>query len=182
MLRIIVIAFSILSLAFSTYVQATPNSHYKTSTTRHAKHANKAKSFPESKAATGSREFIFNPRAHAWAVYNESGERVKTGRASGGKGFCPDIRRSCRTIVGTFRVLSKGGASCRSKIYPIRTHGGAPMPYCMRFSEKGYAIHGSYSVPNYNASHGCIRVPPPEAKWLSQNFMQTGTKVVVLPY
>ena len=28
---------------------------------------------------------------------------------------------------------------------------------------RGYAIHGYASVPNYPASHGCIRVPIPNA-------------------
>lgn len=28
----------------------------------------------------------------------------------------------------------------------------------------GYAIHGYHSVPTYNASHGCVRVPIPDAK------------------
>lgn len=151
------------------------------------KHTHKHKTahgyaFPMQKAATGNRVFIFSPRAHAWAAYDENGERVGTGPASGGRSFCRDIGRSCRTVVGTFHVLSKGGASCRSKIYPIRTGGGAPMPYCMRFHKSGYAIHGASSVPNYNASHGCIRVAPDAARWLSQNFVQMGTTVMVLSY
>jgi lipoprotein-anchoring transpeptidase ErfK/SrfK len=28
---------------------------------------------------------------------------------------------------------------------------------------RGYAIHGYPSVPNYPASHGCIRIPNPNA-------------------
>ena len=28
---------------------------------------------------------------------------------------------------------------------------------------RGYAIHGFASVPNYPASHGCLRVPIPNA-------------------
>ena len=28
---------------------------------------------------------------------------------------------------------------------------------------RGYAIHGYPSVPNYPASHGCLRVPIPNA-------------------
>ena len=52
---------------------------------------------------------------------------------------------------------------------------------CMFFS-KYYAVHGSYEVPNYNASHGCIRVTPADAKWLYYNFIEIGTPVVVKPY
>lgn len=138
--------------------------------------------FPQTRAASGNRIFIFNPRSHAWAAYDANGELVRTGRASGGKSYCPDIRRGCRTIVGTYHIQSKEGPHYRSKKYPVRTGGGAPMPYCMRFHPKGYAIHGSNSVPHYNASHGCIRVPTPDARWLSQNFVQHGTTVVVMPY
>jgi lipoprotein-anchoring transpeptidase ErfK/SrfK len=50
------------------------------------------------------------------------------------------------------------------------------------FFHGGYAIHGSYQVPGYNASHGCIRVHPSDAEWLSDNFVRYGTKVVVKPY
>ena len=96
--------------------------------------------------------------------------------------FCPDVRRSCKTVVGTFSVLYKGGPGCASKVYPLETNGGAPMPYCMKFHKKGYAIHGSNDVPNRNASHGCIRVTPAAAKWLSHNFIQNGTTVIVREY
>lgn len=145
-------------------------------------HAKREHAFPLQRAATGNRVFIFSPRAHAWAAYDENGERVGTGPGSGGRSFCRDIGRSCRTVVGTYHVISKGGASCRSNIYPVRTGGGAPMPYCMRFHKSGYAIHGASHVPNYNASHGCIRVAPDAARWLNQNFVQLGTTVTVLSY
>ena len=156
-----------------------------------AKHAHKHKTahakksgyaFPLQRPATGSRVFIFSPRSHTWAAYDENGERVGTGPGSGGRSYCRDIGRSCRTVVGTYHVMSKGGPYCRSNIYPVRTGGGAPMPYCMRFHRSGYAIHGASHVPNYNASHGCIRVAPDAAQWLSQNFVQIGTTVTILPY
>jgi hypothetical protein len=131
---------------------------------------------------TGNRVFIFDPNYNAWAIYDESGRRVNTGRASGGKLYCPDVGRGCKTIVGKFSIVSKGGPDCKSNRYPVETHGGAPMPYCMYFSPKGYGIHGSYDIPDYNASHGCIRVTPVVAKWLSHNFIEIGTTVIVLPY
>lgn len=124
--------------------------------------------------------FVFNPRSHSWKAISDSGHVIRTGRASGGRSYCPDIKRSCRTPSGTYRVWSIGGPGCRSSRYPVG-RGGAPMPYCMFFS-KYYAVHGSYDVPNYNASHGCIRVTPKDARWLSQHFMRIGTKVVVKPY
>jgi lipoprotein-anchoring transpeptidase ErfK/SrfK len=137
--------------------------------------------FPKKRAATGKKLFVFDPKATAWAAYDADGNRVNTGSASGGKDFCEDIGRSCRTVTGNFRVYSKKGEDCTSSLYPIETHGGARMPYCMHFNG-GYSIHAAYEVPNYNASHGCIRVLPSAAKWLNQNFIDVGTNVVVKPY
>ncbi|KTC78231.1 L,D-transpeptidase [Legionella brunensis] len=126
-----------------------------------------------------SNTFIFNPRSLTWKAV-QNGKVIRTGKASGGSKYCHDIKRSCRTPSGTYSIISKGSASCRSSRYPL-PNGGAKMPYCMFFS-KYYAIHGSYDVPNYNASHGCIRVRPGDALWLHRNFIKIGTKVVVQPY
>lgn len=124
--------------------------------------------------------FVFYPAQLKWVAINNNGSVVKSGKASGGRKYCPDIKRSCRTPTGTYHVISEGGPGCRSSRYPVG-RGGAKMPYCMFFS-KYYAIHGSYELPNYNASHGCIRVRPTDAKWLQQNFVEIGTKVIVKPY
>lgn len=137
--------------------------------------------FPEKRAPTGKKVFVFDPKATAWAAYDAQGNRVNTGSASGGKDFCEDVGRPCRTVTGNFKVYSKKGEDCTSSLYPIETNGGARMPYCMHFSG-GYSIHAAYEVPNYNASHGCIRVLPSAAKWLNQNFIDVGTSVIVKPY
>lgn len=42
----------------------------------------------------------------------------------------------------------------------------------------GYAIHGSNSVPDYPASHGCVRVSIEEAEWLFARI-EYGTPVLV---
>ncbi|MBU0744071.1 MAG: L,D-transpeptidase [Gammaproteobacteria bacterium] len=139
--------------------------------------------FPSLRVATGNKIFIFDPNHTAWAVYDEEGNRINTGKASGGRLYCPDVGRRCTTVSGEFKIVSKGGAGCTSSKYPIETNGGAPMPYCMHFGSKGYAIHGSNDVPhNRNASHGCIRITPTAAKWLNQNFVEIGTAVLVYPY
>ncbi len=130
--------------------------------------------------ATGSRVFVFRPAWLTWAAYDEEGYLINTGRASGGSHWCPDLGGPCRTVTGKFEIYRKGTATCRSSKYP-RPNGGAPMPYCMHF-HKGYAIHGSNAVPNFNASHGCIRVPVADARWLNSNFMTIGTKVIVHAY
>lgn len=124
--------------------------------------------------------FIFNPNTLVWKAVNEQGKVVRTGRGSGGSNYCADVRRGCKTPAGQYRIISKGNAGCRSSRYPLGG-GGAPMPYCMFFS-KYYAIHGSNDVPNRNASHGCVRVIPTDAQWLSRNFIKVGTKVIIKPY
>lgn len=132
------------------------------------------------KRVSANNTFIFSPRSLSWKAIDSSGRVVRSGRASGGRNYCPDIHRGCRTPSGTYHIISKGGAGCKSSRYPVGK-GGAPMPYCMFFS-RYYAVHGSYDVPNYNASHGCVRVTPSDARWLNQNFMRIGTRVVVKPY
>lgn len=123
--------------------------------------------------------FVYNPRSLQWKAV-KNGKVIRTGRGSGGKGYCKDVRRACRTPTGTYRIISKGGPGCKSSRYPVGK-GGAPMPYCMFFS-KYYAIHGSPDVPNYNASHGCVRVKPHDARWLSHHFLEVGSQVEIKPY
>jgi hypothetical protein len=124
--------------------------------------------------------FIYNPRTLMWHAYAPDGALVKSGRGSGGANYCRDVNRGCRTAVGVFRVYAKGNASCKSSKFPLG-RGGAPMPWCM-FFRGGFAIHGSYEVRNYNASHGCLRVYPADAAWLSHNLIRVGTVVIIKPY
>lgn len=114
----------------------------------------------------------------AWGAYDPSGSLLRWGPVSGGKNWCADVRSQCQTATGSFTVYNKRGAGCTSKKFPI-PRGGAPMPYCM-FFHGGFALHGSATVPGYNASHGCVRIFTDDAKWLNQNFVSTGgTKVIV---
>jgi len=135
---------------------------------------------PSERTASGKNTFVFDPKHHMWGAYDKEGSLVRQGRASGGKSYCPDIKRSCLTPVGSFKVFRKDGPGCKSTKFPL-PRGGAPMPNCM-FFRGGYAIHGSSYVPNFNASHGCIRVTPMEARWLDNNFMKMGSSVVVQSY
>lgn len=157
----------------------------KTQTTTKVSHKTRssAKSpghFASKIPATGRGVFIFDPRRTAWAAYSSEGKLLRTGAASGGRNYCPDLRRRCHTPTGTFRVYAVQGASCKSTKFPLGK-GGAPMPYCAYF-RGGYAVHGSYHVPRYNASHGCIRVHPSAAAWLSRNILRPGGTVIVRPY
>ena len=52
------------------------------------------------------------------------------------------------------------------------------MIYYPNYFNEGWAIHGSASVPNYPASHGCIRIPNATAKELF-DLIPVGTVVLV---
>lgn len=132
-------------------------------------------------AATGEKQVVVDLNKLAWGAYDEQGHLIHWGPASGGKSYCADVGQSCRTVSGNFKIQRKQTANCVSSKFPIEWDGGAPMPYCMHFFE-GYAMHGSYQVPGYNASHGCVRMFINDARWLNEQFASVGTKVSVLPY
>jgi len=115
----------------------------------------------------------------AFGAYSADGILQYWGPVSTGRDYCPDIGRGCRTSTGTFAIHQKEGAGCVSTKFPVG-RGGAPMPYCM-FFHGGYALHGSYEVPGYNDSHGCVRMFVDDAKWLNQQFTadQTNTPVII---
>jgi lipoprotein-anchoring transpeptidase ErfK/SrfK len=137
--------------------------------------------FPLTVHATGNKRFVFDPKVSAWAAYDAAGDRVMTGRASGGGDYCEDTDASCRTVTGSFKIYKKGREKCVSGEFPVETNGGAKMPYCMYFF-RGYTIHSGYEFSEGNTSHGCIRVLPSAAKWLNESFATIGTEVIVLPY
>ncbi len=70
------------------------------------------------------------------------------------------------TPRGVFRIIEKDRYHISNK-YP-EPNGGAKMPYMLRLSKSGLAIHQGY-LPGFPASHGCIRVPKNSAiklwKW-----------------
>jgi hypothetical protein len=55
------------------------------------------------------------------------------------------------TVLGSFHVYLKSPGF------------NAKGMYFSNYFIGGYAIHGYFSVPPYNASHGCLRVPIPDA-------------------
>lgn len=128
--------------------------------------------FPASIPAPGIKRIVFDQKEQAIGVYNPEGILINWAPASGGKNWCADVQRPCRTIKGTYTFYRMGNANCKSSKYPVNK-GGAPMPYCM-FFHRGFAIHGSSTVPGYNASHGCVRTFTEEAKWLNEEFVTLG--------
>lgn len=129
--------------------------------------------------ASKGKVVVVDPSVHAWGAYKD-GQLVKSGLATAGASYCPDIHRPCRTKVGHFRVNSLGSASCKSSKYPL-PRGGAPMPYCMFFNGN-QGLHGSNEVVDGNVSHGCVRLHTADAEWLRFDFVNVGTPVIVKSY
>ena len=70
------------------------------------------------------------------------------------------------TVFGSFRFYRKSpGTNAKGMVHSS---------YFIR----GYAIHGFASVPTYPASHGCIRVPIPNARDIF-NSVRLGEKIFV---
>ena len=130
----------------------------------------------------GEKLIIFDPELLAYAAYDQTGTLVRWGPAVGGKDYCPDIQRSCRTKVGEFHIIRKEGPNYRSSRYPIGCSGSgcARMPYAMFFAAN-YAFHAG-NLPGANASHGCVRLFYSDAEWLNKNFIELGTWVIIRPY
>ena len=90
----------------------------------------------------------------------EPGGRVRTiYTMSSGKPSTP-------TVIGHFQVYEKTPG--------VNSEGMVDSNYFIR----GYAIHGYAEVPTYAASHGCLRVPIPDAAAI-YGWIQTGTPVDV---
>jgi lipoprotein-anchoring transpeptidase ErfK/SrfK len=91
----------------------------------------------------------------------EGGKVVSTYHTSSGAGATP-------TVIGTFRVyLKTPGTNARGMVHSS---------YFIR----GYAIHGYVDVPAFGASHGCLRIPIPNARRV-YDWLRIGDRVIVYP-
>jgi lipoprotein-anchoring transpeptidase ErfK/SrfK len=72
------------------------------------------------------------------------------------------------TIIGSFRVYRKDPGT--------NALGMVKSSYFIR----GYAIHGYVDVPAFNASHGCLRVPIPDAQRI-YDWIRMGDRVITYP-
>ncbi len=80
-------------------------------------------------------------------------------------------RPGYRTPKGIFSILQK------NRVHFSNLYNNAPMPHMQRLTWSGIALHGG-PVPNYPASHGCIRLPYGFAKKLFA-LTRMGEHVVV---
>lgn len=145
--------------------------------------------FPQKIDAQHEKLILINLKQLAFAAFDEQGNQIHWGPISAGSSYCEQPDACYKTPTGTFHILRKKGQACYSKSLPERTSGktgGAFMPYCM-FFYKGYALHGSETLPGYNESHGCVRLFNEDAAWLNEHFVQlpdikgnkSGTKVII---
>jgi lipoprotein-anchoring transpeptidase ErfK/SrfK len=76
------------------------------------------------------------------------------------------------TPLGVFPILSKERHNISEK------YGNAPMPWTMRLTQDGVAIHGGHAVERGWASHGCIGTPD---AFVSRLFAiaKPGDKVII---
>lgn len=91
--------------------------------------------------------------------------------------YTPEWTNATPTHLGGGRYRLEG-ADYVSKSYPVYadgTKGGAPMPYAIFFNNTGIAIHGSNAEVNgEQASHGCMRLLPENARQLSAWVAEAG--------
>jgi len=76
-----------------------------------------------------------------------------------------------RTPAGIFSILEK------NRVHFSNLYDNAPMPFMQRITWGGVALHAGV-VPNYPASHGCIRMPKQFARELF-SYTRRGAHVIV---
>ncbi|MDQ3934734.1 MAG: L,D-transpeptidase family protein [Actinomycetota bacterium] len=97
--------------------------------------------------------------SRAVLVLAEKGRPVRIYHASPGKASTPTVR-------GSYRIYRRQPGTNR-----------VGMVHSAYFTA-GYAVHGYPSVPAYPASHGCVRVPIPNARSI-YNWFTMGTRIDV---
>ena len=115
------------------------------------------------KAPNGPVQLIVSLPNQRVDVYRD-GKHIARSRISTGK-------PGHRTPSGVFSIIQK------QRVHYSNIYGGAPMPNMQRITWSGVALHGG-PVPNYPASHGCIRLPYGFAKKLFR-VTQKGAHVIV---
>jgi lipoprotein-anchoring transpeptidase ErfK/SrfK len=94
-------------------------------------------------------------------VLADKGKPLATYPTSSGASATP-------TVLGHYRFYLKAAGT------------NAKGMYMSNYFIRGYAIHGYPSVPTYNASHGCLRVPNADAVTIF-NWIRIGDPIWVYP-
>ncbi len=110
-----------------------------------------------------SLQVIVSKNEQTLSLY-DGGELIATSKVSSGK-------PGHDTPSGIFSILDK------KKYHESNIYSAAPMPFMQRLTWSGIALHEG-RVPNYPASHGCIRLPAKFAKSL-YGMTARGVHVIV---
>ncbi|MDQ0454000.1 L,D-transpeptidase family protein [Rhizobium paknamense] len=97
-------------------------------------------------------QIVVSKQTQSLTVY-EDGKAVANSRVSTGK-------EGHDTPSGIFSIIQK------AKYHESNLYSNAPMPWMQRLTWSGIALHESSSVPNFPASHGCVRLPAEFARKL----------------
>ncbi|TQN60870.1 L,D-transpeptidase family protein [Agrobacterium tumefaciens] len=119
--------------------------------------------FPALAADSRSLQILVSKTDQSLALY-ENGEIIATSKVSTGKA-------GHETPSGIFSILEK------RKYHESNIYSAAPMPFMQRLTWSGIALHEG-KVPNYPASHGCVRLPSKFAKSLFGDT-QRGVHVII---
>lgn len=116
-------------------------------------------------AGNGGALQIFVSKTDQSLVVYDGEQIVATSKVSTGK-------QGHTTPSGIFSILEK------RKYHESNLYSNAPMPWMQRITWSGVALHESNSVPNYPASHGCVRLPASFAKALF-SMTERGAHVII---
>jgi Uncharacterized protein conserved in bacteria len=120
-------------------------------------------SHPASAEAQRTLQIVISKATQSMKIYD--GETVvATSRVSTGKS-------GHTTPSGIFSILEK------RKYHESNIYSNAPMPFMQRLTWSGIALHEGH-VPDYPASHGCVRLPRGFAKALF-GMTEPGLHVVI---
>jgi lipoprotein-anchoring transpeptidase ErfK/SrfK len=128
--------------------------------------------------------------AYAPGIFREllQGKGAFEPRYNDGRHVEVDISRQVMSLiegdtpVHTFHVSTGAGATPtirgRFTFYLRQAGYNAKRMYFSVYFRGGYATHGYNPVPNYNASHGCVRNPIPFSRFI-YNWVQIGMPIYV---
>jgi lipoprotein-anchoring transpeptidase ErfK/SrfK len=120
-------------------------------------------SLSQAQASDVNRQIYISKSDQTLRLY-EDGALVNAMRISTGK-----VKHE--TPSGIFSIIEK------KKYHESNIYSNAPMPFMQRVTWSGIALHEG-RVPDYPASHGCIRIPK---KWAPELYRLTkrGTPVII---
>ena len=108
---------------------------------------------------------VVSLKSQSMTVWDENGPVLRSRVSTGQPGHS--------TPPGVFSIIQK------NRYHESNIYSGAPMPFMQRITWSGIAMHAGV-VPNYPASHGCIRLPYDVAQKLF-SMTRMGMRVVIAP-